>query len=64
MNQEKTQSKYTPYKTAWDKTNTRHYGFKFNNNTDADIIAKLDSVPNRQNYIKELIRADLEKEKK
>lgn len=64
MKETKSQSKYTPYKVKWDKTNTRHYGLKFNNNTDADIIAKLDSVPNRQNYIKELIRADLEKEKK
>lgn len=32
---------------------------KLNRNTDSDILAKLDSVPNKQGYIKELIRADL-----
>ena len=32
---------------------------KLNRNTDADILAKLDSVDNKQGYIKELIRADL-----
>lgn len=33
---------------------------KLNRNTDADILKKLDSVPNKQGYIKSLIRADLE----
>ena len=28
---------------------------------DADILAKLDSVPNKSEYIKSLIRADLAK---
>ena len=33
---------------------------KLNRNTDADILKKLDSVPNTQGYTKSLIRADLE----
>ena len=32
-----------------------------NNTSDHDIIEKLFSVPNKQGYIKELIRKDLEK---
>lgn len=47
----------------YDKTNTRQITFKFNLKTDADILEKLDSVENRQGYIKELIRNDMEAEK-
>lgn len=31
--------------------------------TDAEIIAKLDSVPNKSGYIRELIRRDIENSK-
>ena len=34
-----------------------------NDRTDADIIAHLDSLPNKQGYIKALIRADMAKRK-
>lgn len=44
---------------AFDQTNTRKYGLKFNIRTDADIIQRLDTVGNKQNYIKALIRADI-----
>ena len=30
--------------------------------TDADLLAKLESVPNKSRYIKDLIRADIKKE--
>lgn len=43
----------------YDKVNTKQITFKFNLRTDADILEKLDSVPNRQGYIKELIRRDI-----
>lgn len=43
----------------YDKENTRPIKFKFNLKTDADILAKLDSVDNRQGYIKRLIREDI-----
>lgn len=39
----------------------KQYLFRFTKTTDADIIEKLDSVPNRLGYIKELIRKDLQK---
>lgn len=32
-----------------------------NRNTDSDILQKLDSVPNKQGYIKRLIRNDIAK---
>lgn len=52
--QKKAQAKY-------DKANTRQITFKFNITNDADILEKLDSVENRQGYIKELIRKDMNK---
>lgn len=47
----------------YDKANTRQITFKFNLKTDADILEKMDSVENRQGYIKEIIRNDIEAEK-
>jgi len=43
----------------YDAENTRQIKMKLNLKTDADILAKLDSVPNKQGYIKALIRKDL-----
>lgn len=51
--------KYAETKAKYDKENTRLLTFKLNLKTDADILKKLDSVPNRQGYMKELIRADI-----
>ena len=48
-------------KTKWDKENTTVVTMKLNKNKDADIIEKLKSVPNRQGYIKQLIRGDIAK---
>lgn len=38
---------------------TRLYGVRVYKNTEADIIQKLESVKNKQGYIKALIRADI-----
>ena len=43
----------------YDKSHTRSVIFKLNITSDADVLAKLDSVENRQGYIKEPIRQDL-----
>ena len=43
----------------YDEKNTRQIMLKLNLKTDADILEKLDSVENRQGYIKELIRRDI-----
>lgn len=43
----------------YDKESSRHYGFKLNLRTDADIIARLNEQSSMQGYIKALIRADI-----
>ena len=43
----------------YDANNTRQIVFKFNIGTDKDILDRLDSVQNRQGYVKELIRKDI-----
>ena len=45
----------------YDRLNTKTYRLKVMKTTEADIIEKLDSVPNKAGYIKALIRADIEK---
>ena len=38
---------------------TKQIALVLNTNTDVDILEKLSEVPNKQGYIKELIRADI-----
>jgi len=49
----------TEYDKTYDEQNTVQFKMKLNKNTDKDILKKLDSVPSKQGYIKELIRADI-----
>lgn len=46
----------------YDAENTRQIKMKLNLKTDADILNRLDSVPNKQGYIKMLIRKDIANE--
>lgn len=48
----------------YEREKTRSIRIKLTLSTDADILAKLDSVGNKQGYIKALIRADLKKEER
>lgn len=43
----------------YDKTHTQSVMLKLNKQTDADVLGMLESVDNRQGYIKDLIRQDL-----
>lgn len=43
----------------YESTNCIQIKLKLNRKTDADILEKLESVPNKQGYIKELIRDNL-----
>lgn len=45
----------------YDESNTRQIRLKLNLSHDADILAKLDEVENKQGYIKALIRADIQR---
>ena len=56
---EKIYSELERCKEKYDKNNTVRYGFKLNKNTDNDIIEYLNSLTNKQGYIKSLIREDL-----
>lgn len=47
----------------YQQTNTKRIAFDVNLKTDQDIIQRLSEVPNKQGYIKELIRADIAKQK-
>lgn len=44
----------------YNQENVRQIKLNLNNKTDVDIIKRLDEVGNKQGYIKELIRKDLE----
>lgn len=46
-------------KAKYFKEKVRRVSMNLAKNTDADIIAKLESVPSMQGYIKSLIRADI-----
>ncbi len=46
----------------YDAANCKFYHLKFNLRTDADVIAKLESVRSKQDYIRKLIRKDNEEE--
>ena len=43
----------------YDRNNTVRVALKLNTKTDADILARLEEVGNKQGYIKELIRKDM-----
>lgn len=47
--------------SKFNKESTVSVNLRLNKNTDADIIEKLANVPSKMGYIKELIRADIQK---
>lgn len=48
----------------YEKANIRQILLKFHKTHEAEIIEKLDSVPSKNNYIRQLILQDLERENK
>lgn len=60
MSTENLTRKETPQE-RYDRKNRVAVILKLNKKTDCDILEKLAAVPNKQGYIKQLIRADLEK---
>ena len=48
----------------YEKANIRQFLLKFHKTHDAEIIEKLDSLDSKNNYIRQLILQDLEREKK
>lgn len=60
--EEETMSKSNPTpQERYEKANIKKMTFAFNLKTDADILKKLNSVPNKLGYLKAVIRADMAK---
>ena len=47
-------------KKRYDKLNTKQINIKLNKRTDADILSRLKDEPNKQGYVKRLIRKDIQ----
>lgn len=47
----------------YQKNSTTSIAIRFMNNTESDLLEKLNSVDNKAGYIKRLIREDMEREK-
>lgn len=47
------------HQAKYKAAHVRRYVLAANDRTDADIIARLESVGNKQGYIKQLIRDDI-----
>ena len=45
----------------WKKLNTTNFTIRLYNSTDADVIAKIKSVENKTDYIRQLILKDISK---
>lgn len=56
-----TPNAHTRANTKYNKSHTKQVPLRFNLKTDADILEKLDLVPNKLGYIKQLIRDDIAK---
>ena len=52
------------YDKQYAKENTQQIKFVLNKNLDADIIEWLRTKPNKQGYIKDLIRKDMEQNRR
>lgn len=52
-------TKSTLRKARYDAKSSRRYSLKLNVNTDAELIAMLDSVSSVNSYVRRLIREDI-----
>lgn len=52
------------YVYEYQKEKTQRVSLQFNKIHDADILEQLEKQPNKQGYIKDLIRADIKKGEK
>lgn len=47
----------------WKKGNAKTFAFRLYKNTDADLLAWLENIDNKQGLIKRLLREEMEKGK-
>ena len=48
------------YMLEYQKENVKQIKFTLNYNTDQDLITYLETIPNKNAYLKDLIRKDME----
>lgn len=46
----------------WNAKALRQITLHFNKENDADVLRKMDSVPNKTDYVRQLVREDIGKE--
>lgn len=54
------EEKKTARRRYYDKA-IRRFTVEFNRNTEADLLARFEQVPNKQRFIKDLLRKEFEK---
>lgn len=57
----KATNKQKAYQVEFQKNNTTRIRFQLNNVYDADIIEFMNSLPNKNGYLKDLVREDMKK---
>ena len=63
MARRKLTNKAKAYMTEYSKTHTTRIAFQLSNEYDADILEYMKTVPNKNAYLKDLVRADMKKQK-
>ena len=49
-------------RNKWQAKAMRQIALRFNRENDADVLRKMDSVPNKTDYVRQLVRDDIGKE--
>lgn len=63
MSGEKKKFNKAEYDLEYEQKNCYRFGIKFNNKSDSEVIKQLKDVPNKTDYIRQLILADIQKTK-
>lgn len=53
-------SRKSEYDKNYHKSHLKQVSFMLNKNTDQDILAHLEKITNKQGYLKDLIRQDMQ----
>lgn len=59
MAKRKLTNKAKAYMTEYSKTHTTRIAFQLSNDYDADILEFMKTVPNKNAYLKDLVRQDM-----
>ena len=59
MRPQESKKQQQAYAEQYNRIHCKQYKFRLNNKYESDLIEWLDSQPNKQGYIKQLIRDDI-----